>query len=196
MLEYWRGVRRIGFGTVGAEGGTSVYFSCPAAEVVGRVGEEDWFDLDAWLASFPHLRELMSALARHQPTLRSLIEVYTPRWVHGRAVLIGDAAHSIAPTFAQGGCLAMQDAVTLAAMVGPPASRNADLAPVLADWERRVRPLADRTQRYTRLFSRMSLRWPHRLSDIRSLVLWSRRHVASQLMDGLVMPTLPSAVSW
>ena len=37
-----------------------------------------------------------------------------PAWTHGRSVLIGDAAHPVLPYLAQGGALALEDAVTLA----------------------------------------------------------------------------------
>lgn len=38
----------------------------------------------------------------------------TKKWVSGRAVLIGDAAHSTTPNLGQGGCMAIEDAAVLA----------------------------------------------------------------------------------
>lgn len=38
----------------------------------------------------------------------------TDRWIDGRAVLLGDAAHPMLQYFAQGACMAMEDAVCLA----------------------------------------------------------------------------------
>jgi salicylate hydroxylase len=40
-----------------------------------------------------------------------------PRWTHGRVTLLGDAAHPTLPFLAQGGSLALEDAVTLAALI-------------------------------------------------------------------------------
>jgi len=37
-----------------------------------------------------------------------------PKWVSGRLVLIGDAAHPTTPNLGQGGCMAIEDAVVLA----------------------------------------------------------------------------------
>lgn len=42
----------------------------------------------------------------------------TTRWVDGRAALLGDAAHPMLQYFAQGACMAMEDAVCLSYMVG------------------------------------------------------------------------------
>jgi 2-polyprenyl-6-methoxyphenol hydroxylase-like FAD-dependent oxidoreductase len=41
-------------------------------------------------------------------------EVRTPSWASGRCVLLGDAAHATAPVWAEGGALALEDALTLA----------------------------------------------------------------------------------
>ncbi|QOZ35706.1 3-hydroxybenzoate 6-monooxygenase [Bradyrhizobium sp. CCBAU 53421] len=40
------------------------------------------------------------------------------RWVDGRAVLLGDAAHPMLQYFAQGACMALEDAVWLAELLG------------------------------------------------------------------------------
>ncbi|GKQ50313.1 3-hydroxybenzoate 6-monooxygenase [Bradyrhizobium sp. Ce-3] len=42
----------------------------------------------------------------------------TERWVDGRAVLLGDAAHPMLQYFAQGACMALEDAVWLAELLG------------------------------------------------------------------------------
>jgi 2-polyprenyl-6-methoxyphenol hydroxylase-like FAD-dependent oxidoreductase len=39
-------------------------------------------------------------------------------WRSGRVVLIGDAAHACSPMMGQGGCMAMEDAVVLAELLG------------------------------------------------------------------------------
>ncbi|TYL20639.1 3-hydroxybenzoate 6-monooxygenase, partial [Streptococcus pyogenes] len=40
------------------------------------------------------------------------------RWVDGRVVLLGDAAHPMLQYFAQGACMALEDAVWLADLLG------------------------------------------------------------------------------
>src|SRR6185295_17784825 len=48
-----------------------------------------------------------------------------PRWTLGRAVLIGDAAHPMLPYLAQGGVLALEDALVLGNCLGIHAGEEA-----------------------------------------------------------------------
>ena len=69
------------------------------------------------------------------------------RWVKGRLVLLGDAAHPMLPTFAQGGCQALEDAWALAAL----ADGSSDIDAGLADY-------ADLRQPRTRDIQQRALR--------------------------------------
>ena len=46
------------------------------------------------------------------------------RWVDGRVALLGDAAHPMLQYFAQGACMAMEDAVCLSHMLGSHEERS------------------------------------------------------------------------
>ena len=63
-------------------------------------------------------------------------EVETPCYHQGRVVLIGDAAHALPPILAQGAAMAVEDAVTLAELIGG----NHDLDEVLQSFEAARRP--------------------------------------------------------
>jgi salicylate hydroxylase len=65
-------------------------------------------------------------------------------WARGPAVLIGDAAHAMLPTAAQGGAQAIEDAWTLAELL---AERPADPAAALKAFERTRRPRVERVVR-------------------------------------------------
>jgi 2-polyprenyl-6-methoxyphenol hydroxylase-like FAD-dependent oxidoreductase len=68
-------------------------------------------------------------------------------WHHGRVVLIGDAAHAAAPTMAQGGCMAMEDAYVLAEIL-----RSAEtVANALDSYETRRKPRATWVQQQSRI---------------------------------------------
>jgi 2-polyprenyl-6-methoxyphenol hydroxylase-like FAD-dependent oxidoreductase len=63
-----------------------------------------------------------------------------PPFASGRVALLGDAAHAMTPNLGQGACLAMEDAVELAALV----ARADDVPAALREYDARRRP---RTQR-------------------------------------------------
>jgi salicylate hydroxylase len=88
-------------------------------------------------------------LFRFGPTIRPLLERVAewtpwpllhvdagPRWCLGRAVLIGDAAHAMAPSAAQGGAQAIEDAWVLARAL----EHTTDIPRALARFEQARRP--------------------------------------------------------
>jgi 2-polyprenyl-6-methoxyphenol hydroxylase-like FAD-dependent oxidoreductase len=97
------------------------------AEVLRRFG--DWHEpIRAVIEATP-----AAAVLRHDIYHLALP---LPGFVRGRVALLGDAAHAQTPNLGQGACLALEDAVTLAAVVGPD-----DIPGGLAayDWARRAR---------------------------------------------------------
>ena len=56
-------------------------------------------------------------------------------FARGRVALIGDSAHAMMPDLGQGGCLAIEDAVTLTALLGAPAT----VTDVLIQYDRQRR---------------------------------------------------------
>jgi len=71
----------------------------------------------------------------------------TPPWTRGRVVLVGDAAHAMAPSAAQGGAQAMEDAWVLAAALS---ARPDEPAEALLAYERERRPRVVRVAREAR----------------------------------------------
>jgi salicylate hydroxylase len=61
-----------------------------------------------------------------QWTLHTLPPLHA--WAHGRVVLLGDAAHPMVPYLAQGGALALEDAVVLAGCLHATADPGSGLA--------------------------------------------------------------------
>jgi 2-polyprenyl-6-methoxyphenol hydroxylase-like FAD-dependent oxidoreductase len=66
-------------------------------------------------------------------------EVETPSYHQGRVVLIGDAAHAFSPILAQGAAMAIEDAVTLAELIGT----SNDVDEALQAFETARRPRVD-----------------------------------------------------
>jgi salicylate hydroxylase len=69
-----------------------------------------------------------------------------PAWARGRMLLIGDAAHPVLPFLAQGGALALEDAVTLAHCIGA----APDIGSALAQFQGLRAARAERIQRASR----------------------------------------------
>jgi 2-polyprenyl-6-methoxyphenol hydroxylase-like FAD-dependent oxidoreductase len=72
-------------------------------------------------------------------------EIDTEQWWSGPVVLIGDAAHACSPAMAQGGSLAIEDAVVLAEVIDGSTHLGPALDRFVARRARRVRWVRDRT---------------------------------------------------
>jgi salicylate hydroxylase len=75
-----------------------------------------------------------------------------PAWAHGRSVLIGDAAHPVLPYLAQGGALALEDAVTLAGCVAARTDVRSALAAFHAGRAARARRVQAASRRQGRIY--------------------------------------------
>src|SRR5262245_2295061 len=93
-----------------------------------------------WVNAFPMLTPAIERVGS-----RGRYDVYeTTRldaWSVGHVAIIGDAAHAMPPTLAQGACLAMMNALSLAEIV----SKGSDMIADLRRWEARERALNDHT---------------------------------------------------
>lgn len=97
---------------------------------------------EAWTASFPQLAPILRRLGD-----RGRYDVYeTTRldcWSQGRVAIVGDSAHAMPPTLAQGAGCAMMNALGLAVAL----DEHDTVEQALLHWEDRERPLTDHTQR-------------------------------------------------
>lgn len=78
-----------------------------------------------WHEPIPTLMATTPDILRHDIYELPLL----PTFVSGRVVLLGDAAHAMVPYMGQGACMALEDAVTLAAVDGDPARYDAARRP-------------------------------------------------------------------
>jgi len=99
--------------------------------------------LEVWLDMFPFLepvlREAVHAPGRYDRYETTVLDA----WTKGRVALVGDAAHAMTPSLAQGAACAMMNALSLAVYMEGGAD---DVEKRLQEWERNERPLTDRTQ--------------------------------------------------
>ena len=115
---------------------------------------------------FPTYDKLLVAADRFPSVVRSAIastlregtklvaspleEVHCRAWSKGRQLLIGDAAHAMAPVWAQGAALGLEDALVLADLI----DHQADPIDVLAIFEARRRPRVAHVRTATSRMSR------------------------------------------
>ena len=113
-------------------------------------GEESWTaegrradalaDFGDWPAPLPDI--LKAAEAVHRWPLYDRPPL--PRWTDGPVALLGDAAHPMLPSFAQGACQALEDAWRLAAEAD---MRGKDLPAALKTYEAKRKPRASAIQK-------------------------------------------------
>jgi len=101
--------------------------------------------MDEVMKGFEHINERARKIIRHGSDWKLWVlcdREPVPNWVDGRVALLGDAAHPMLQYMAQGACIAMEDAVCLAAEMG---ERKDDIEAALK------RYLAKRVLRATRV---------------------------------------------
>lgn len=149
-VECWTGWAGRGgtvFLLIPAGGGEAYGWACAPGH--------DQADPRAAFARFPAIvRDTLDAAwtqtgsVYHSP----LEEVRLPEWGRGRVLLIGDAAHAMAPVWAQGAALALEDALVLAELL----AARGDWDRAGAEYERRRRPRVEHVAAATGRMSRLA----------------------------------------
>lgn len=118
----------------------------------GTIGTDPQWLTTAFTTYPDPVRTVVAHLAEGRGTLyhSPVEEVRVPRWTDGRVALVGDAAHATAPVWAQGGALAVEDALVLAEIL----ATEPDWARAGPAYERRRRPRVGHVQAMTDKLSR------------------------------------------
>lgn len=167
--EHWSGGHRVGIMMCGPRL-VNMFLSTPESPEEIRTKK---VDRDRWGSLFPHLRH---AFDRIEPAAEvrwdRYIWVRCNAWSVGRAAILGDAAHGMPATVAQGAGLALADALSLALAL----ERCDDIAEGLRNWEMGQRPVIESTQRVALLLVLLSKNWPANLLDMRSDMVKAALH--------------------
>jgi 2-polyprenyl-6-methoxyphenol hydroxylase-like FAD-dependent oxidoreductase len=142
MTEYWTSIGIFGAGAV--DDATYFYASTTAPPLADALARRDLDGLrGAWRRVCPTAGEAFAGVERVDDLLvNQVTRVDCGRWHDGRLVLLGDAAHAMAPNLGQGANSALVDAVVL----GDALAGGGDVSAALGAYETRRRPAVRRVQ--------------------------------------------------
>jgi len=136
VTEYWT---HLGiFGIAPVPHGCYFYASTEARPVADALAQRDAAYLrDVWQAEVPIAGQVLDSISDIGDLVVShVFRVDCKRWAAGRIVLLGDAAHAMAPNLGQGSGSALADAVVLVREL----VQHADVDAAFARYESRRRP--------------------------------------------------------
>jgi 2-polyprenyl-6-methoxyphenol hydroxylase-like FAD-dependent oxidoreductase len=150
--EWWTALGLVGGAPTG-DGHTYLYASAGAPAVARALDARDLAAFrDAWAAAVPPTGPVLARVERFEQLLvNDVTRVDCERWVDGRIVLLGDAAHAMAPNLGQGANAAMVDAAVLASELAADQPVPAALARYGARRQPAVRAVQDAADRLARL---------------------------------------------
>jgi len=157
-MEYWNGIRRIGIAP-STDQYRYVYLTSPSTDTDGL---SDPINKDAWLSSFPHLESVIERID-YSRLDQHFYYIYMKTWSSGKVAILGDAAHGMEPNLGQGAGVSITSALELAKQLD-----NYDVETALKNWEDIMKPVADKTQAWSRIYGAAASNWPTELMHIRS----------------------------
>ena len=130
-------------------GGTYAFASCGTKECSAALDARDLEAFrTAWTRAYPAAGRILAGLMTFDELLQNeVIRVDCDRWSDGKLVLLGDAAHAMAPNLGQGANSALVDAAVLVAELRRSKTLADGLAAYQARRQKAVKRVADASSR-------------------------------------------------
>jgi len=139
MWNFWPRVQRILYSPCNDD---DLYLGL-MAPVTDPNGSRVPIHLECWVEMFPFLEPVLVEAAKLKTARYDRYETTKlDEWARGKVALVGDAAHAMCPSLAQGAGCAMVNAYSLAMEL----EEIPDVEEALRSWEKRIRPITDRCQ--------------------------------------------------
>ncbi|MBX3174681.1 MAG: FAD-dependent monooxygenase [Gemmatimonadaceae bacterium] len=164
------------FGSFDVDNGAYLYASAGTPSTAAAVERHDLAAFcSAWSRAYPAAAPLLQQLTSwNELILNRVTTVHCARWSQDRAVLLGDAAHAMAPNLGQGGNSALVDAAVLVDEL----FKSPDLRAGLLSYERRRGPAVAKV-------AALSARLGALAEETRSVPRWLRDRVLLPLAGRL-----------
>jgi 2-polyprenyl-6-methoxyphenol hydroxylase-like FAD-dependent oxidoreductase len=141
------------FGAFAVDGGTYAFASCGTRSLGSALDARDLTAFRAaWYRAYPASAKVLAGLREFDELLQNeVIRVDCARWYDGRLVLLGDAAHAMAPNLGQGANSALVDAAVLLDELQSRETLEAGLAAYQRRRRSAVKRVSDASSRLGRL---------------------------------------------
>lgn len=149
FVENWSGARRLLITPINRQ---QIYLAltCPSHDTEAR----DTRIRPCWKQTFPEWAHLIERITE-DVTWNVYTVLRCKAWSAGRTCIVGDAAHATTPNLGQGGGMAMQNGMALAAYMANVREAR-DIPDALAAWEPAMRPLVELCQHWASLFGEVA----------------------------------------
>ncbi|WP_300303267.1 NAD(P)/FAD-dependent oxidoreductase [Ferrovibrio sp.] len=149
FIECWNGTRRLLITPINEQ---EVYLALTCRE-----DDKEARDVSirpCWRESFPAWSFLLDRI-NDAVSWGVYTIIHCKTWSAGRTCVLGDSAHATTPNLGQGGGMAMQNGLALAAYMANVTDPR-DIPEGLAEWEKAMRPTVETCQHWASLFNEIA----------------------------------------